>query len=516
MKKKYIWKFLVWVLSFPVVYPTILWVNAYDGATKQPAVCGWPSEMMSQYFDFQNEVKSVLLWSNLSERRFSTYGWNEWLFTSWILELPSALDFVASNVEWQIKSTVSTAATSIVLFALVSASVLQSNTEWFAILFKDRPIVRDYKQMLDIESELFDLAYFYSKKINLTLTLDWDVYDKLNELIKKYKKSWLLDDNSRELKKTESFADILTEFVDMNTAMKHFILFLGKPWTKALENYNWCFWDPSRELCTSNNSVLRFSENAKNELKESYAGLWTFWACNSYASNFKRTISKSVNNNSESVKAAFQDVKDAMKRLKWALIGDYEDSWDWKNKVKKNWNRCNLSEYEMAQLRAYRWSNWECWKWIDLSVALPKLWEYERNRQAQNEQRSKTTNVLKKSAATTWPNWTSVSATSEITVAENLERLSSDNQRRQYWIQTYWTWTTYNPEFIYSLQNDMVAIYGETMQDYSQIQQNAMASDLAYELRKIRWLIDQVWATMRAADILRGKLQAIADYQCAS
>jgi hypothetical protein len=29
--------------------------------------------------------------------------------------------------------------------------------------------VRDYKKMLDIETELFDIAYFQSKEINLTL-----------------------------------------------------------------------------------------------------------------------------------------------------------------------------------------------------------------------------------------------------------------------------------------------------------------------------------------------------------
>jgi hypothetical protein len=41
-----------------------------------------------------------------------------------------------------------------------------------AILFKDRPAVRDYKEMLDIESQLFDFAYFRSKQINLTRPLE--------------------------------------------------------------------------------------------------------------------------------------------------------------------------------------------------------------------------------------------------------------------------------------------------------------------------------------------------------
>jgi hypothetical protein len=43
--------------------------------------------------------------------------------------------------------------------------------EGFAILFKDRPIVRDYKQMLDIETEIFDTAFSFSKSIDLTRSL---------------------------------------------------------------------------------------------------------------------------------------------------------------------------------------------------------------------------------------------------------------------------------------------------------------------------------------------------------
>jgi len=56
----------------------------------------------------------------------------------------------------------------------------------FAILFKDRPIVRDYKTMLDIETVLFDIAYFRSKQINLTSPFESDMIDKLNTLVEKY------------------------------------------------------------------------------------------------------------------------------------------------------------------------------------------------------------------------------------------------------------------------------------------------------------------------------------------
>jgi hypothetical protein len=55
-----------------------------------------------------------------------------------------------------------------------------------AILFKDRPIVRDYKQMLDIETTLFDVAFFRSKQIDLTRPFESDLLKELDVLIKKY------------------------------------------------------------------------------------------------------------------------------------------------------------------------------------------------------------------------------------------------------------------------------------------------------------------------------------------
>jgi hypothetical protein len=48
-------------------------------------------------------------------------------------------------------------------------------------------------------------------------------------LIKKYQESGLLETTKKSELGSESMANILKELVDMNTAMKHFILFLGKP-----------------------------------------------------------------------------------------------------------------------------------------------------------------------------------------------------------------------------------------------------------------------------------------------
>ena len=103
---------------------------------------------------------------------------------------------------------------------MASESTIRSNTEWLAILFKDRPIVRDYKEMLDIETTLFDVAYFRSKQVDLTQPFEWDLMKSFNSLIKKYQGVWLLEPWS-EIKWSETLANIMYDLVAMNAAMRN-------------------------------------------------------------------------------------------------------------------------------------------------------------------------------------------------------------------------------------------------------------------------------------------------------
>jgi hypothetical protein len=491
---------------FNILVSSFLEVEAKSNATQQPEVCSWPSEMMSQYFNFQNEARSIILWSDINERRFYASSWKWWLFTKWTLKLPSALDFVASNVWWNTKRGFSTTVTSVVLLLMVSKSVFQSNTEWLAILFKDRPIVRDYRQMLDIETQLFDMAYFLWREVKLTLPLDWDVFDRLNNLIKKYQKSGLFEERKITLNNKWSMADILEELVSINTSMKHFILFLGKPWTKPLEKYNWCFWEQMPGNCNENNAVLRFSEKAIKQLKEDYSGLWNFGACNLYASNFKSSISKWWNNNMTSVRAAFDDVEDAIDRLLSLFVGN---SSKWTNKWNKKW-RCNLSDYEMAQLRAYWWPSRTCRDWlVDAQVYFSKAVEFSSNKKAQREQSKKSVDLLRYSLDT--------ASNSIELVSSRLKSLSSTRERGNEWFKSCGeNCSSYNPEFRFDMNDKFKAINDELLEEFELSQNEAQFSDVTYELNKIRWLLVMVKACMDSAEILKNSLKAISDYQCSS
>lgn len=503
MKKKYVRIITVFIVLFQFIVPGFTYVEARQNDTKQPETCNWPSEMMSYYFDFQNDAIKILLWSEVNSLRFST-SFNQWLFTNQSLSLKgtTAIDVLASNVVWSMKSFVSNAITSMVLLILASKSTLRSNTEWLAILFKDRPIVRDYKQMLDIETTLFDVAYFRSKQIDLTRPFEWNLIAELNTLIKKYQELWLLE--KWELAKPENtMVDIIYDLVAMNAAMKHFIMIGGDLWDKGLYNYNWCFWNVNTDKCTRAISILKFSDKAITQLHNDYKDVRTYWKCNSYKASFNATINKTINNNLNSVKTAAKDIEHAMKRLRWTLMWSY----DWK----KREGRCDLSDYEMAQLQAYWWGDWTCSESIvnvDASAAILETRNYFNQKKAQQKQKEKTESVLKKAdkpdskEAIMW------------NVTEKLKSKNTDEERGQLWFRVYWNDTRYNSDFSFELDSDFTEVFQNTMDQYAQAQENWMAADVSDLFPRGKWLLDQMDTTIKNTDNLEKHLQHIEDKQC--
>lgn len=130
----------------------------------------------------------------------------------------------------------------------------------------------------------------------------------------------------------------------------------------------------------------------------------------------------------------------------------------------------------MAQLKAYRWSDWTCSNGLaDASLQLPKVNEYFQNKKVQNEQRKQSTNLLQESS----------------------------------------TPTSSTPT-LFDIHKDIKDEYDTLMAQYEQSQNNAIASDISYELKQIKWLLDQLDTSINNANILKWDLKKITNYQCAS
>ena len=533
MKGRYTRLAIVFVVLFEMFVSGFFQVYAEtNNAKKQPAVCAWPSETMQQYFLFQKEARAALYASDAHVKQLSAYDTDWWLFTKKDLTLPSsALDYVVGSLWWRGSSIISTASTSVVLLLLASASVIQSSVEWLAILAKDEPIVRDYKEMLDIETEIFDTAFSFSKKVDLTRAPEWNVVENFKAVVKKYQDSWLLRKNNRDFKWNISMANILLDLTSMNAAMKYFISVWGEVWASELRSYAWCLWQWVNWVCDYSNFVLWFNFDAIEKLKEDYSGNWWYWRCSSTASHLKNTLNKSANNNTESVEVAFNDVKVAWDNLINALIW----RWTWSKVLT---DPCRMSDYERAQLDAYWWWDRECWEWISLSTV---FWNKKNSKKTGSKtsgsaeskgsasastpwelmQRSKEYQIMKKSLAEqsesfdslTKRAWSSTPP-SVLNVMWDLNKKEFTEDKELLWYKVYYGESRYNSEFSYGMDNEFSDIYHEITERYENSQRAAMASDISYELFKIKWLVNQVNTAMKSASQLRKDLQDIADYQC--
>ena len=500
MRKKYIRLIVVFIVGFYVFTPWFLQIKAEaKKSTEQPAVCAWPSETMLEYFQFQKDVISAIVQSEAQLKTMSASSDGR-LFSKKKLSLPSsALDYVVDNVWWRTSSVISTSATSVTLLLLASVSVIMSNTEWLAILTKDRPIVRDYKQMLDIETKLFNVAFTFSRKIDLTRSFDWNTVDRFYDVVKQYQKSWLLRKWANPTWNI-SMANILMDLISMNAYMKYFISVGWEVWASGLRKYAWCLWQQKWGWCNSSNFVLWFNFDAINKLKEEYLGTWSYWECNSYAANFRNSISKSVNNNLDSIKSVWSnDIKTSWHNLMEALIW----KWTW---TKVFTDPCEMTDYQRAQLDAYYWWDRKCWEWISLSSLFAKIREYERLKKTLAEQGDEMDDLIKESTSSNPP--------SVLDVEWDLEVQKSTEDRTLLWYTTYSGKSSYNPEFSHSMNDDFVMIFDDIIEQYDHSSKVIISSDLSYELIKIKWLVNQVDAAMVSAKKLEWDLQKIADYQC--
>ena len=494
MRQKYTRIVIVFVVLFQMFMFGFLPVYAEtNNSTKQPEVCAWPSETMSEYFQFQKDALNAITSSTASNWTLSVWNSDWWLFTRKDLTLPSsALDYVVDNVRWKTSSIISTTATSVVLLMLASSSVVESDVEWLAILFKDRPIVRDYKQMLDIETEIFTTAFNFSRKIDLTRALKWNTVSQFDAVVKQYQASWLLREGA-DTNGSASMANILSDLISMNASMKYFISMWWEVWASELRSYVWCVWQYKKEQCDGSNFVLWFSYEAIEKLKEEYSGTRWYWACNSSASNFKNSISKSAKNSRDSIKSAWEDIKTSWHNLINALIW----KWTWSKMLT---DPCQLTDYERAQLEAYYGWDRTCWEWISVSSVIGQV------KKTLAWQAEETDDLSKKSS--TWEH------PSSLDVMGGLNKQRTTEDKNLFWYRVYSGESRYNPEFSNNMNGEFTVIFDDINEQLWHSQRAAMASDLSYELTKFRWLVDQIKSAEIEADKLEKDLKKIADYQC--
>ena len=462
----------------------------------------------------------MLLWSSINEKRFSTSMWNGWLFTNQYLYLSgttSALDLVSSSVLWGIQSLVSATRTTVDILFLTAASAIWSNTIGLLVLFKDRPIVRDYKQLMDIESELFDVAYFRSKQVNLREAIGWgSLLSQYQDIVKKYQEAWLLKEWTVAPKSSASMLDIIFDLISMNTAMRRFLVVWWSVWEDFLISYRGCMWYKDVKEVKNGwydygdcSAVLQFDEDAATQLVEDYAWLWYYWASNLMASNIDSTTTKAKENVEEASDSAEQKIKDWVERLKKLFAWVAEDHFGMDGT-----GRCNMSDYQMAQLKSYYGNDWTCdssrtWWWVNMKFSAPA--QFNESKVVLEWEKKNESNLFKEIGSMYYRARTASKLNKAV---DDFVTAKTTSEKWQAFFELYGSWYTYSPEFDTVFLSELTSIYDSINSSVQQSQWNAIALDMSYQLIEIKWLLDEVDTVMSGADGLKKVLEKIADYQC--
>lgn len=164
-----------------------------------------------------------------------------------------------------------------------------------------------------------------------------------------------------------------------------------------------------------------------------------------------------------------------------------------------------ISDYEMAQLRAYRWPDRKCWERVnasfDVNTAWLKVEEYSKEKFIQKDEKIDSDNQEK---------WQTLWA------SEVIWSKSTTSERAYLWYKIYWSGREYNSDFSSELNSNFAGVFEEVMTMYWQAQRDAISSDIPDLMYKWRWILDQIDTTIWNAKDLEDALQKIVKKQCSS
>lgn len=194
-----------------------------------PLVCSATPQTMNLYLEFQSEAAGLLKTNNF-ETATEAVNQGEWgIFTNKLLEIDALERFDESLAGQALKVFYLTSArsataliTSAFLFELSALSTLADSSVGLTVLFHDRPIVRDWAKLLEIERNLNQSAYYLGKVWEITKTIT--KAEQLRSLLKSYEDKGLFQDTAT-FPSSITYTDLITNLVRLNLAVKAFLAY---------------------------------------------------------------------------------------------------------------------------------------------------------------------------------------------------------------------------------------------------------------------------------------------------
>lgn len=337
---KTIAKSLILLLLFQLGIPafgTVFAQNQTESCPANPPVCSATPESMQLYLDLQRELTALIQTYPFKTANETISEWEWGIFTNNLLKLEGIKNFDDSLAGQALKifyvaniRSATASITSAFLFELAWLSTLADNSIGLTILFQDRPIVRDWEKLLDIERNLNQTAYHLGKAGEIVRTISDTTV--LKQLLRKYESKGVLE-GIEAFSPSLRYMDLLKILTSINIAMKSFLAY-----------------NSSNLLNSFKEQGLSFNKKRIQQLKEDYRctrrafGFKCSSSWNSLVNTLSLLASTTKNQGLSSrkiIQQASKNLADALLQFPWGV---------WAN-IKGQANDAYLTEREKILLR---------------------------------------------------------------------------------------------------------------------------------------------------------------------
>ncbi len=490
--KKIISKILILSLSIQLLMPYFWWGFAQEApkCEANPPVCWATPETMALYLDFQREV-AALIQTHPFKTANETVSEGEWgIFTNELLKLEGIKNFDDSLAGQALKifytanvRSATALITSAFLFELAGLSTLADNSVGLTILLHDRPIVRDWAKLLDIERKLNQTAYHLGQAGEIARTISDTT--ALKQLLKSYESKGLLNGTEGFSSSLRSM-DLISLLVKINIALKAFLAYNT---IAPLQRF--------QEQGLSLNNV--WIEKLDTDYR---CTRWTLgFKCSTSWNSLTNTLSLLAGTTKNQGLSSRKTIQQASKNLADALLQFPSGAW---SNIKGQANDAHLTEREKILLRGiYGLDTTKMTKEDSLSLL-------SLSKSTRNQRRSYTQSIN-----SLWKNtsaWYSTIQQKDPNSENGLKRFfrklfDGDNPPQQAYLDT---------EFTRTLASNLQQLWNARA-EAEEISFFSMSNELGYQFWQLSILLENLTASIGNKDNhLRKTLDAVCSYQCSN
>lgn len=372
---------IIYALIFVLTLQNLFFWTTFADEGEECYVCSRMSNEMQMYVNFQVEVISQLIQAQ-EQRDNYTWWTKKWLFSYGTVK-------VGANIWSSMKHTMqkttqssldSVRSAEITSFILTKNATILSLWEWFGdmlVLFRQKPFMRDWSTLQEIDSSLDDLAWDVWMQWLLYKKISDDIVNWINDVTAKYTMDKSGDYqifSSFKIQWNATYADVIMDLSILNLSMKNFFT------TESIEVYK-----KRTERYTKDKGGklwIKYSFNDKYlvNLSNSYACVkWKsgFKNCGWSMLDFASDIVNVWVEFKQSFQTSFKEIKEASINLAQATKSIWKVM---KNKYSKNATELWLTDYQVELLSdvygidAYRLTQQQ---WFSLSTLFN--WKFLKN-----------------------------------------------------------------------------------------------------------------------------------------